>query len=124
MKGILVAIFSGLLVVSLCACSGKPVRPNQGSNFSQTRGQNQNQLRYENSTFKNPVNNAYQTRTFRKTGPIFGLNLRKLFGSFRFNINETISDNFAALIVVFAVLLVIGFIVFQNRRSVRKGSYR
>ncbi len=126
MKRIFFAVFSAVLIFSLCACSGTPVKPNKTSkqSVSQTGGVSQRQLKYENNSFNIPVTKAYQTKAYRKTGPFLGLNFKKLIGSYRFNINEAISDNIAALIVIFAVLLVVGFVIFQNRRSVRKGSYR
>jgi ABC-type transport system involved in multi-copper enzyme maturation permease subunit len=124
-KRIIFIILAGILVVSLGACSGKPVRPNQTSRQNMSQSRSQGLTSYQrNTSMRNPASYSYQTRPFRRTGPLFGFNLKKFFGSFRFNVNEAISDNFAALIVVFAVLLVIGFVIFQNRRSVRKGSYR
>gem|GEM_PF-2172172 len=128
MKKILMVALSGLLVIAFCACSGKAVRPGSSARggaaqgqIGQARGQG---TRYESSYNRMPVSQGYQSRSYRKLGPLFGLNFKKFFGSFRFNINEAISDNFAAFVVVFAVLLVVGFVIFQNRKSVRKGSYR
>jgi hypothetical protein len=115
------------LVLTLCSCSGKPVRPTAKKNqYSAQVSGYKGQTRYEPGIFnRQPVSyNSYQTKGLRRTGPLLGLNFKKFFGSFRYNFNEAITDNFAAIIVVFAVILVIGFVIFQNRRSVRKGSYR
>ncbi len=85
----------------------------------------QSLTRYESAgSMRTSANYSYHTRSFSRTGPLFGLNLKKFFGSFRYNFNESISDNFAVIIVIFAVLLIVGFVIYQNRKNVRKGSYR
>ncbi len=117
MKRILYFLCSISLILTLTSCFETTTKRNSRSRqqaFQTRDGQNYS---YNN-----------KNRSGKKSAPVFNLFGKKSFKNFgrnfKFNLNEIINDNFAIIIVVFAVVLIAGFVFYQNRKSARKGSYR
>ena len=126
MKKILLLIVSGFLVFGLFSCS-TATRPGKNKvNYSQQigRGQTYNIPRESVRSYGNRPSYTYQTRAYRRTGPGFSFDLRKILRPLHINLNDITSETGAIIIVICAILLVVGFVIFQNRKSVRKGSFR